>query len=55
MRAWDIPFDASEKPLSQLRLRDLDSWWKRFSFYSFVGVRHVQVLFAHVDKGGKFS
>ena len=37
---WDVPFDPEKSAIS---LRSQNRWWRRFSFYNYVGVRHVEV------------
>lgn len=41
--AWDEEIEDIEDPASSFKLRDFNTWWRRFAFYNYVGVRHVQV------------
>jgi hypothetical protein len=39
--AWDVPLEDPER--AAIDLKSLEPWWSRYSFYGFIGVRHVEV------------
>jgi hypothetical protein len=39
--AWDVPLEDPER--AAIDLKSLEPSWSRYSFYGFVGVRHVEV------------
>lgn len=39
--AWDKEIGDIEN--QTFKLQDFNDWWRRFAFYNYVGVRHVQV------------
>ncbi|OJJ80560.1 uncharacterized protein ASPGLDRAFT_28930 [Aspergillus glaucus CBS 516.65] len=47
--AQDIKLEESSFPIRVDELRKIFSWWKRYSFYSAVGVKEVMIRFMSYD------
>lgn len=41
--AWAVTIEDIENSSNAFRLRNFNKWWRRFAFYNFIGVKHVEV------------